>query len=666
MEVWLISFGVGLLAFLYALAVAFYVSKKPTGTKSMQDIAGAISDGAKAFLFRQYKTLLPVVVILLGLIWYFIGMNTAIAFLVGVFASALAGYIGMVVAVRTNVRVAVAAKDGLKSAFELAFRGGSVTGMSLTGLGLMGLAGLYAFFNKDLTSIIGFGFGASLISMFARVGGGIYTKAADVGADLVGKIEKKIPEDDPRNPAVIADNVGDNVGDCAGMAADVFESFVVTIIAGMLLGAVFNIPWLVELPMIVGAFGVFASLIGTFFVRLSGKNVMGAFYTGLAVVAVLMLGITYWYLTLPESTQYEIFTPLSYLSVVFVGVLVTLFMFVITEYYTDYKYGPVKSISESSKAGAATNLIKGLAVGMRSTAGPVVLVALATAASYYALGVYGVALAAVAMLSLSGIVISIDTYGPITDNAGGIIEMTGAPKKVRAVTDLLDAVGNTTKATTKGFAIAGAALGALALFVAYANEVDLTVINLLDARVSIGLLVGALLPFVFASYLMDAVGKSAYKIVDEVRRQFKTIKGLMSGKSKPDYVRVVDLSTAEALKELVVPGVIAVFTPLVVGLLLGAQALGGLLAGTIASGFLLALFMCTAGASWDNAKKYIETGKFGGKGTETHDAAIVGDTVGDPLKDTAGPALNSLIKVINTISILFAVVVLTYGLHMLG
>ena len=660
------AFGIGLLAFLYALFMAWYVSKKSAGTKEMKEIANAITDGANAFLYRQYKTLLPVVVVLLALIWYFVNMNTAIAFVVGVLASAFAGYIGMAVAVKTNVRVAEAAKKGIKNAFELAFRGGSVTGMSLTGLGLMGLAGLYAYFNKDLGPIIGFGFGASLISMFARVGGGIFTKAADVGADLVGKIEKKIPEDDPRNPAVIADNVGDNVGDCAGMAADVFESFVVTLIAGMLLGLMLKSAWLIELPLAIGAFGVLASLIGTFFVRLSGKKVMGAFYVALAVVSLLLLGFTYWYLTLPSSLQFEMFTSITYLSVVFMGILVTLFIFVITEYYTDYKYSPVRSISESSKAGAATNLIKGLAVGMRSTAGPVLLVVIAIATSYYALGVYGVALAAAAMLSMSGIVISIDTYGPITDNAGGIAEMTGASKKVREVADLLDAVGNTTKATTKGFAIAGAALGSLALFVAFAEEVGLTTVNLLDARVSIGLLIGALLPFVFASYLLDAVSKSAYKIVDEVRRQFKTIKGLMKGKAKPDYVRVVDLSTAEALKELVVPGLIAVFTPLIVGLLFGPQALGGLLAGAIATGFLLALFMCTAGASWDNAKKLIETGMHGGKGTAVHDAAIVGDTVGDPLKDTAGPALNSLIKVINTVSLLFAGVVLAYGVHLLG
>lgn len=668
MDVVSISFAVGAVAFVYAILIAVYLNKKESGSTKMQEISSFIAEGAKAFLVRQYKTLVPIVIVLLLLISYFISLGTAISFLVGVLASALAGYIGMMVAVRTNVKVANAAKRGLSEAFSIAFRGGSVTGMALTGLGLMGLSSLYLLFNKDLAPLVGFGFGASLISMFARVGGGIYTKAADVGADLVGKVEKNIPEDDPRNPAVIADNVGDNVGDCAGMAADVFESFVVTLIAGMLLGSVMGILWAVELPFAIGAFGVLSSIVATFFVRLRGKNVMHAFYTGLAVVVILMLVLTYAYLSLTlPSVNIGIKNPMVYLFVVFTGVLVTVLMFVITEYYTDYRYSPVRSISQASTAGAATTLIKGLAVGMRSTGLPVLVVVLAIAASYYALGIYGVAIASVAMLSLSGIVISIDTYGPITDNAGGIAEMSGASKKIREVTDLLDAVGNTTKATTKGYAIAGAALSALVLFVAFAEEVNINVISLLDARVTIGLLVGALLPFLFSSYLLDGVGRSAYKIVDEVRRQFRTINGLMRGKARPDYVKVVDISTSEALRELIAPGVLAVFTPLVLGFLFGPEALGGLLAGSIATGFLMALFMCTVGASWDNAKKYIETAKLvGGKGTDMHKAAVVGDTVGDPLKDTSGPALNSLIKVVNTVSILFAGVILTYGIHLLG
>ncbi|MEM4359501.1 MAG: sodium-translocating pyrophosphatase [Candidatus Bilamarchaeaceae archaeon] len=644
----------GIAALAYAAVLTGSVLRAPKGSEKMQEISGAIQEGANAFLMRQYKTLLPIVIVLFAAIYYVVNMETALAFLVGVLSSALAGYIGMQTAVRGNVRVAEAAKGGLEKALSLAFRGGAVTGMALVGLGLIGLSGLYIIFG-NIAPLIGYGFGASLISLFARVGGGIYTKAADVGADLVGKVEKGIPEDDPRNPAVIADNVGDNVGDCAGMAADVFESFVVTIIAAMLLGSVVE---LVMLPLGIAALGVLGGIVGSLFVRLgNGKSIMGAFYKGIIATAIIMLLGVYAYTGLS-----------AYLYVAAIGIFVTLLLFLITEYYTGTAYRPVRSIAEASKTGAATNLITGLAVGMESTLLPVVVVVIAIALSYYLAGLYGVALAAAVMLSLSGIVIAVDSYGPITDNAGGIAEMSGLPEKVRKVTDALDAAGNTTKATTKGFAIGGAALGALALFVAFATESHLEAahLTLLSAPVVIGLFIGALLPFIFSSLLMRAVGRAAFEIVEEVRRQFREIKGLMEGKAKADYAKCVDISTATALRELALPGIIAVFAPLVVGYLFGTAAVGGLLTGAIASGFLLALMMCTAGASWDNAKKYIETGIFGGKGSEPHKAAVIGDTVGDPLKDTAGPALNALIKVLNTVSLVFAGALVANSLGLLG
>lgn len=644
------ALGIGLLAIIYSLVLVYQVIRSPKGNEKMQNIAKAIEEGANAYLVRQYKTLLPIVIILFAAIYYFANQNTAVAFIIGVISSALAGYIGMQTAVRGNVRVADMANKGLASAFSLAFKGGAVTGMALVGLGLVGLSGLYIIFNGDLAPLVGYGFGASLISLFARVGGGIYTKAADVGADLVGKVEKNIPEDDPRNPAVIADNVGDNVGDCAGMAADVFESFVVTIIAAMLLGS--NLE-LTLLPLAIAGIGVLAGIIGSFFVRLWGSSIMNAFYTGLAVTAIIMLAITFAY------------APVQYFYVVLIGAIVTIALFLITDYYTGTQFGPVRKIAKASTTGSGTNLITGLAVGMESTMLPVLVVIIAIALSYKIGGLYGVALAASAMLSLSGIVIAIDSFGPISDNAGGIAEMSGLPEKVRKVTDALDAVGNTTKATTKGFAIGGAALGALALFSAFAAESKLASVDLLSAPVVIGLFIGALLPFIFSSILMLAVGRAAYEIVEEVRRQFREIKGLMEGKARADYARCVDISTATALRELALPGVIAVVTPLVVGYLLGAAALAGLLAGAIASGFLLALFMCTAGASWDNAKKYIEQGNLGGKGSDTHKAAVVGDTVGDPFKDTAGPALNALIKVLNTVSLVFAAAIISSSLGLI-
>lgn len=649
-----LAFASGILALLYALWLAFSVSRAAPGEKKMQEISAAVREGANAFLKRQYMTLAPIVIILAAAMYFLIGQPTAIAFVAGVLCSALAGYIGMQVSVRANVRVAEAAKKGLNPALSLAFQGGAVTGMALVGLGLLGLAGLYTFFGGNLVPMIGFGFGASLISLFARVGGGIYTKAADVGADLVGKIEKGIPEDDPRNPAVIADNVGDNVGDCAGMAADVFESFVVTVIAAMLIGMTLA-PEYVLLPLAVASVGVVASIIGSLFVWVDkdGK-IMNAFYRAIFVTGIAAV-LGFYVFAYPLSPQ------LFYVGVV--GVVVTALLFTITDYYTAKGHRPVKSIAEAAKTGAGTNLIQGLAIGMEATAIPVLVVVAAIIASYSFGGLYGIALAAAAMLSLSGIIIAVDSYGPITDNAGGIAEMSGLPSKVREITDALDSVGNTTKATTKGFAIGGAALGALALFVAFAEEAHITSVSLLDPRVTVGLFLGAMLPFIFSSFLMTAVGRAAFQIVEEVRRQFREIKGLMSGKAKPDYAKCVDISTKTALAELAVPGIMAVLAPIVVGIVFGVNALAGLLAGTIASGLMMALFMCTAGAAWDNGKKLIEDGVYGGKGSDAHKAAVVGDTVGDPLKDTAGPALNALIKVVNTVSLVFASAIIAYGLH---
>ncbi len=663
----IVIFGLvsGFVALLYALWLSYRVVKSPAGTAKMQEISAAIQEGANAFLMRQYKTLLPIVVLLFIVISYFIDLNMGLAFLVGVVSSALAGYVGMQVSVRANVRVAEAAKSGLEKALQLSFSGGAVTGMALSGLGLIGVAGLFAIFGQNLTPLIGYGFGASLISLFARVGGGIYTKAADVGADLVGKVEAGIPEDDPRNPAVIADNVGDNVGDCAGMAADVFESFVVTVIASMLLGKVFG-AFFIELPILIASLGVLSSILGSFFVKLGkNKKIMPAFYKGLAATAIFMLLGSMVYLNAIVSPD-VVPDGMAWLITIFMGVAITALIFWITEYYTATEFSPVRQVAEAAKTGAGTNIIQGLAIGLQSTALPTLLIIVGIAVSYHFGGLYGIALAATAMLSLSGIVIAVDSYGPITDNAGGIAEMSGLPESVRKVTDALDAVGNTTKATTKGFAIAGAALGALALFVAFADEAKLETVNLLEPVVVIGLFIGALLPFLFSSMLMTAVGRAAFEIVQEVRRQFKQIKGLMQGKAKADYAKCVDISTRTALKELAMPGVMAVFTPLVVGFLFGPLALAGLLAGAITSGFLLALTMSNAGAAWDNAKKLIETGLYGGKGSDAHKAAVVGDTVGDPLKDTAGPSLNALIKVVNTVSLVFAAVIVAYSINIIG
>ncbi len=648
-----LSMVIGVVCLVVAGFLASWIMRQSAGSEKMQEIAKAIQEGASAYLMRQYKTLALFVVVIAVLVGVFVNASTALAFVAGVLASALAGYVGMMVSVRANVRTAKAAEKGIDHALALAFKGGSVTGLVLVGLGLLGVSIIYSMFNS-LDVLIGFGFGASLISLFARVGGGIYTKAADVGADLVGKIEKGIPEDDPRNPAVIADNVGDNVGDCAGMAADLFESYSVTLIASMILGFSLG-PEFVLLPLALAGVGALATVFGLHFVKLGSnkKNVMGALYKGVGASCIFAL-VGFLFLL---SNRMDLFL------VTFIGVAVTALMFVITEYYTAKEHKPVKDVANAAKTGAGTNLISGLAVGLESTALPVLVVCVAIIFSFKLAGLYGIALAAASMLSLTGIVIALDAYGPITDNAGGIAEMSGLPAKVREVTDELDAVGNTTKATTKGFAIAGAALGALALFAAFAEATNLQVVNLLSPAVVVGLFIGGLLPFVFASLLMKAVGKAAFAIVEEVRRQFRTIKGIMTYKAKPDYAKCVDLATAGALKELMVPGIIAVVTPVVVGLLFGAAALAGLLAGVIVSGFLLALFMSTSGAAWDNAKKLVESS--GGKGTEWHKAAVVGDTVGDPFKDTAGPSLNALIKVVNTVALVFAGVFLTYALNLI-
>ena len=662
-DVVLLALGAGILTLLYAAYLAYRVLSEPAGNERMRGISAAIQEGANAFLFRQYKTLAPIVVILLALIAYAVNVQTAIAFFGGVLSSALAGYVGMQVSVRSNVRVAEAAKKGIKPALNIAFKGGAVTGMALAGLGLIGVSVLYAYFGA-LAPLIGYGFGASLISLFARVGGGIYTKAADVGADLVGKVEKGIPEDDPRNPAVIADNVGDNVGDCAGMAADVFESFVVTVIAAMLIGLTFTTTdAFVKIPLGIAAIGVFSSVIGSMFVSVGGvTKVMNKFYQGLLASVFIMLVLSYAYLNTFDALPIP---AMSLFATVIMGAVVTMSLFMITEYYTATEYSPVRNVAKAATTGAGTNVISGLAIGMEATLLPTLVILFAIIISYMLAGLYGVGLAAAAMLSLSAIIIAIDAYGPITDNAGGIAEMSGLPDKVRKVTDALDAVGNTTKATTKGYAIGGAALGALALFVAYAEETHLTVINLLSTPVVIGLFIGALLPFVFSSLLMTAVGRAAFQIVEEVRRQFREIPGLMEGTGRADYAKCVDISAATALRELALPGAMAVAVPLVVGFLFGAAALGGLLAGVIASGLMLALTMTTAGAAWDNAKKYIEMGNFGGKGSDAHKAAVVGDTVGDPLKDTAGPALNALIKVVNTVSLVFASIIIAKSINII-
>ncbi len=665
--IWL-AFFASFLAIAYSGYLVLGIMRQSPGDEKMRQIASAIQEGASAYLNRQYKTIAIFAAILFAILSYFINIQTGIAFVAGAILSALAGYVGMNVSVRANVRTAEAAKRGLDAALSTAFRGGAVTGMCVVGLSLLGVSFFYYLYN-DIMMIVGFGFGASLISLFARLGGGIYTKAADVGADLVGKVEKGIPEDDPRNPAVIADNVGDNVGDCAGMAADLFETYAVTIIAAMLLGHLLFTGdaqlSAVTLPLALGAVALISSVIGTFFVKLGkSRKIMNALYKG-AIASGILSAIGFYYFT----QQFGFGLPI-FLSAV-VGLAITILIILITEYYTAKEHEPVKSIAKASQTGAGTNIITGLAIGMQSTLLPVLVICAGILASYYFAGLYGIAIASVAMLSLTGIIIAIDSYGPITDNAGGIAEMSNLSGKVRNITDSLDAVGNTTKAVTKGYAIGSAALGALVLFASYTQEVDiaakklslgnLSSFSLSDPMVLIGLFIGGVLPFLFSSQCMQAVGRAAFEIVEEVRRQFKD-NAIMRGRKKPDYASCVDIVTKAALREMRAPALLAVASPLVVGFVLGARALGGMLIGVIITGLLLAIEMTTGGAAWDNAKKYIEGGKFGGKGSDTHKAAVVGDTVGDPFKDTAGPALNALIKVMNMISLLFAGMIVAYAL----